>query len=263
MVERNLVSLALSVHLKNQAAKFDMKKQILYKDLARYYDLIYSSKDYEAEAKDLKTVIAKYKKSTGKDLLDVACGTGKHLEYLKRWYSCVGLDVSQAMLDIARKKVKGITFRKGDMTELKLDKNFDIITCLFSSIGYVRTYKNLQKTLVGFSKHLKPGGVVIIGPWLTSQTYHVGFPHMTTYNSPDIKIARLSVSEQRGNISIMDMHYLIAERNRKTAYFVDRHELGMFEQKRFLELMTKAGFKARYIKSRNTKDRGLYIGVKR
>ncbi|GAG89663.1 unnamed protein product, partial [marine sediment metagenome] len=55
----------------------------MYKKLAKYYDLIYHWKDYEKEAHSVKDLIKKYKKSDGNKLLDVGCGTGKHLEQFK------------------------------------------------------------------------------------------------------------------------------------------------------------------------------------
>ena len=51
-----------------------MKKEALYKTLAKYYDLIYTWKDYEKEAKVIKKLISKNKLSTGKQLLDVEQG---------------------------------------------------------------------------------------------------------------------------------------------------------------------------------------------
>lgn len=57
------------------------------------------------------------------------------------------------------------------MITLQLKKQFDIITCLFSSIGYVKTYENLEKSMNSFAKQLKVGGVVIIEPRFTAETY--------------------------------------------------------------------------------------------
>jgi len=240
-----------------------MEKQLLYKNLAKYYDLIYSFKDYKKEAEVVRQLIKKYKKSKGKNLLEVACGTGKHIQYLKSDFSCTATDINEGMLKVARKNVKGVVFKKADMTKLNLGKEFDVIICLFSSIGYVRTYANLKKTIDNFAKHLKPGGVVIIEPWLPRSVYKVGLPHMDTYDGEDIKIARSNVSDARGNISILDMHYQIAEKNKEVEHFVDRHELGMFDEKKFIEFMRKGGFDAKYLKGGLLKDRGLYVGVKK
>jgi len=60
----------------------------------------------------------------------------------------------------------------------------------------------------------------------------------------------------------MDMHYLIAEKDKDVKHFVERHELGMFEGDKFLDFMEKAGLKAKYLKNGLMKDRGLYLGIK-
>lgn len=240
-----------------------MKNQTIYKDLARYYDLIYSWKDYKKEALQIKRLISKYKKSKGTDLLEVACGTGKHIQYLRNDFKVLATDVNTGMLGVARKNIKGVTFKQADMVKLNLGKEFDIVVCLFSSIGYVKSYSNLRKTLNNFARHMKKGGVVIIEPWFTKQTYKVGSPHLTTYGDDDIKIARESVSRVRGDISIMDMNYLVAERNKDVKHFIDRHELGMFEPKKILEFMKEAGLQAKFVKNGLMRDRGIYIGVKK
>jgi ubiquinone/menaquinone biosynthesis C-methylase UbiE len=239
-----------------------MKKQMLYGGLAKYYDLIYSNKDYRKEAARIKSIVSKYKKSEGKNLLDVACGTGRHLEYLKDEFSCMGVDISNQMLEVARKNVEGVVFEQADMTELNLSKSFDVITCLFGSIGYMKTYTNLRKTIQNFIKHLKTGGVALIEPWLTTSTAIAGTPSMHTYDGRDIKVARLSVTEIRGNFSVHDMHYLVAERNKKVNYFVDKHELGLFEIDKTLTIMKKAGFQAKFLKKGLMKNRGLLVGLK-
>ena len=103
----------------------------MYKKLAKYYDLIYSFKDYKAEVKRIKEIIEKYKKSSGNKLLDVGCGTGKHLEYLKDDFSCTGCDINNEMLEIAKTDVNGVIFTQADMINLDLKNKFDIILCLF------------------------------------------------------------------------------------------------------------------------------------
>ena len=239
-----------------------MQNQLLYKDLARYYDLIYSWKDYKKEAATVKSLIKKFKKSKGSELLEAACGTGKHAQYLKEDFSVLGTDVNKGMVDMAKKKVKGVAFKQADMINLNLRKQFDIIVCLFSSIGYVKTPANLQKTIRGFARHLKPGGIALIEPWFTKATYNVGTPHMTTYGDKEVKIARLNVSKVKGSISILDMHYLVAERNKDVRHFSDRHELAMFEIDEMLALMNKAGLKAKFLKNGLERGRGLLVGIK-
>ncbi len=235
---------------------------MLYRGLAPYYDLIYSQKDYAKEGAILKEIIERHKVSNGVDLLDVGCGTGHHLNRLVDAFNCTGVDINGEMLELARKNVEGAEFIEADMITMDLERRLDVITCLFSSIGYVKTYENLGKTLRNFADHLKPGGLLLIEPWFTEEVYSVGAPFMDTYEDDDVKIARLNVSMKEGNVSVMEMHYLIAERDAGVKHYAGRHELGLFDTDRTLELMREAGFRASYTTEGNPSSRGLYIGIR-
>ena len=239
-----------------------MKEQMLYRELAKYYDKIYHWKDYTIETEKIKELINQYKTTPGTSLLEVGCGTGHHIQHLQDTYQCTGVDLNEEILLVAREKHPNTEFIQANMVNMDLGKSFDVITCLFSSIGYVKTYSNLEKTLNGFSRHLFSGGVAIIEPWFTKDVYSVGRPSMTVYEDDDLKIARVNVSEIDGDVSVMDMHYLIAERGKKVKHFVDRHELGLFEIDKTLEIMKEVGFDALYLPDGLMENRGLYIGKK-
>jgi ubiquinone/menaquinone biosynthesis C-methylase UbiE len=200
-----------------------MQRQTIFKSLAKHYDLLYSWKDYKKEVEILRGLIRTHKTSPGNDLLEFACGTGKHAELLQDEFSILAADLNEEMLRIARRRCKRVSFMRADMVSFEFGRQFDVMLCLFSSIGYVRTRARLKKTLANFARHLKVGGVVIIEPWWSKANYRVGAVTMTTVGNDDVKIARQSVSKVRGNVSIMDMHYLIGERNKAVTYNVDRH----------------------------------------
>lgn len=81
--------------------------------------------------------------------------------------------------------------------------------------------------------------------------------------SEEIKISRLCVSQKRGILSVMDMHYLIVEKNQKMKHCVERHELAMFDVDRVLSIMKEEGLQSVFLKQGLMKERGLYIGVKK
>jgi ubiquinone/menaquinone biosynthesis C-methylase UbiE len=234
----------------------------MYKEFAEIYDLIYSFIDYKKSCKKLSKLIKKYKKSSGIELLDVACGTGSHLLYLQDKFNCTGVDINAEMLSVAKKKVQNATFMQADMITMDLDKKFDIITCLFSSIGYVKTYENLEKTVKNFSKHLNPGGVVIIEPWISRSVYQPGKPSMTTYDGENIKIARLNTSNLKDDLSTMEMHYLMVKKDEDVKYFKDYHELGLFDAEKTIKMMNLANLEVKSFKKGVMVDRGLFIGIK-
>jgi ubiquinone/menaquinone biosynthesis C-methylase UbiE len=240
-----------------------MNNQLLHNNLSKYYDRVYSFRDYLDEAVRLQNLIIKYSESGGNSLLDVACGTGLHIKYLKDDFVCTGVDVSKAMLKIARKNVKGATFKEADMKTLRLKKQFDVIVCLLSSIGYVKTAARLEKTIQNFSKHLKKGGLALVEPSHAKSAYVSGEPRITTYDGREVKIARVNYTNFRQATAVLNMHLLVAERGKDAKYYVDRHELGLFGINSTLRIMKAAGLKSKYLKNGLMPGRELFVGIKK
>jgi SAM-dependent methyltransferase len=232
-----------------------------YARLAKYYDQMYSFIDYKGNARKLHNIIQRYKKSSGNRLLDVACGTGTHILYLKDKYRAMGLDLSPEMLDVAREKCIGIEFVQADMINMSLGREFDVITCLFGSIGYLTTLDDLAKTISAFSKHLVPGGVVIVEPIFTLETARDGSMGIICLDLPEIKIARANVSRKEGGLVFLDFHFLISSIEHGTEHFVDPSPMGVFSRETYLQLMKDSGLSASFIEPGLTKE-GLFIGVK-
>jgi len=87
----------------------------MYSEMAQYYDRIYSFKDYAAETEKLIGWIEAHRQSNGVRLLDVACGTGRHLELLSKSFDAEGLDLSSELLELARERNPGTAFHCADM----------------------------------------------------------------------------------------------------------------------------------------------------
>src|SRR5438067_67243 len=142
---------------------------------AQLYDAIYSFKDYEGEATRLDELIRE-RKPDARTLLDVACGTGKHLEYLRTRYDVEGLDLDPELLAIARERLPDVPLHEGDMRDFDLGRRFDAVTCLFSAIGYMLTVEELAAAVASMARHLEPGGVLLVEPWLEPEA--VVTPHV-------------------------------------------------------------------------------------
>lgn len=245
-----------------------MNKQISYRELAKYYDEIYSWKDYKTEAHLIDLIVNGFgslPKSKNRrarlSLLDVACGTGEHIKYFKKKYSVTGADLSAEMLAVARKKLPGIKFKKADMTSFNFNQKYDVIVCLFAAIGHLKTYRKLRMAFQCFEKHLKPGGVLIVEPFLTPNAYRPGMPHSIYVKKPNLQIARSNVSSLKDGQAVLDFHYLIATPKGVNTYR-DHVTLGLFDSKHVLAIMRECGLRAKFLNQGLTKHRGLYIGAK-
>lgn len=225
----------------------------MFAKTARFYDACYAFKDYSAEAKRIRELIPAEKKT----LLDVACGTGKHAAELAKDFEVEGLDLDPDLLTIARERCPQVAFHEGDMTDFDLGKTFDVVTCLFSSIGYAETPAKLERALESMARHLNPGGILLLEPWLYVGQYRPGHLHMLTVDEPDLKIARMSIAEQKDNLSILGFEYLIATPEgvfRET----ETHILGLYAQEEYEQALRKAGFTVTYDEV-GLMNRGLFI----
>lgn len=230
-----------------------------YSKLAKIYDALYSFKNYEAEAKRLHEIIAEKKSSPGNALLDVACGTGNHLAFLKKHYAVEGVDLTPEMLEVARARFPEIPFYQGDMRTFDLARRFDVVTCLFSSIGYMKSPQDLRAATINMARHLKPGGVLIIEPWLTEEDWKPGGIHSLYVDKPDFKIARLDIPEANGRMSVFKWHMLIGSPD-GIEYLTQQHELFLFSNAEYIEAINAAGLDVAY-DQKGLMNRGLFIGT--
>jgi SAM-dependent methyltransferase len=227
---------------------------------ARHYDRIYSFKDYAEEVGRLVAVIGENLRSGGRRLLDVACGTGRHIEYLREHFEVEGLDISAEMLEVAGQRNPGVPFHQADMNDYDLRSTFDVVACLFSSIGYVRTLENLKASVACMARHTVPGGLVIVEPWFTPDGWKPNTVHGVFIDGPDLKIARVNTSFVEGNVSIFDLHHLIGTPE-GTEHIVEHHELGLFTIDEMRSAFAEAELQVTY-DADGLSGRGLYIGDK-
>lgn len=245
-----------------------MSHQNLYKKFAKYYDKIYSKKDYKRECEFIKWAVSHHKTSPGDKLLDVACGTGAHASLLKNNYSITGIDLSSNMLDIARKKVSDVKFETGDMKKLNLEDKFDIITCLFSAMNYNTTLKEYETTLKNFYNYLYHGGVLIFDLGINKDNWLEGMISVDTVAEDNLKLARICQSHLEGNIFNASFVFLVKENN-QLDFDIDHHVIGVFKICEIFELMKKVGFEVKIYREFTSKqweeesmERPVFVGLK-
>jgi ubiquinone/menaquinone biosynthesis C-methylase UbiE len=231
----------------------------MYSQSAAVYDALSRHKDYGAAAATLSRILLDLV-GPGASLLDVACGTGRHLERLREHFQVAGLDQSEDMLRVARQRCPGIDLHVGDMRTFSLDGQFDAITCLFGSIAYATTLADLAHSLRNVVRHLKPGGALVIEPWLAPERFISGRLVFDTIDDPDLKVARVYVTrDEQGRVAVYDMQYLVAT-TEGVRHFTEVERLGLFTHEEYLHVLRDAGVSVR----QSTGDLfgyGLFVGV--
>ncbi len=215
-----------------------------YSELAPLYDFICTLEDRRKDVAVLGRLIKRHLRSKGKKLLDVACGTGLEDKYLKTSFDLTGIDLNNGVLRIARRRNPDVRYLQGDMKTFDLGTQFDVITC-FDAMCYLRTYRDLRKTLSNFHDHLVPGGLLVF--------YVDGIFLREHYRKDTIVVNR----KTRGNRTVILFEIYHKRRSRieghtvyatidgkHTHFHLDTFDiLGLFEVKRIRKILTDMGFK--------------------
>jgi SAM-dependent methyltransferase len=229
----------------------------MFSATADLYDLIYSSKDYASEARKIREIISRCAPGA-KSILDVGCGTGEHAKYLSPPYQVDGLDLDSQFVDIAKRKVPSGDFRVGDMRDFTFGKRYDVVQCLFSSIGYLLSGTEILAALKCFRNHLAAGGVVLVEPWILPQKFVSGRVGLETADKPGLKICRMGVSVREGDVSSVHFHYLIAD-SKGIRHVEETHRLLLVTTEQMRGYFLTAGMDCEY-DSEGVDGRGLFIG---
>jgi SAM-dependent methyltransferase len=124
---------------------------------------IYQHRD-EREAEHVVELIAS--NLAGREIqsvLDLGCGAGRHTKVLcERWWT-VGLDLSMALLKVARTESPDAPYVRADMRDLPFgDETFDLIVNLFTSFGYFEDDREHARVLSCVCAATKRGGTFVI-----------------------------------------------------------------------------------------------------
>ena len=226
---------------------------------ADLYDLVYSSfKDYPGEATELAGLIRRVHPHAT-TVLDVACGTAEHARLLHEVhdFDVDGLDLDPSFVRIAREKLREGSVFEADMTSFSLPERYDVVLCLFSSIGYVKTLDHVQRTLEQFRAHLAPGGVVIVEPWFPPGVLTNGRTSVNVAESPEVKVCRMVRTEVDGRLSRLYFEYLIG-RSSGIEHASEIHELGVFSTDEMMQCFRAAGLDAEH-DAKGPSGRGLFV----
>lgn len=233
---------------KNNATNLSNEKT--FEKFAIYYDEIYADKKYNKEIDFVNYIIKKFNTTNKKNILDVGCGTGQHdIILVKKKFRITGIDRSQTVLNIARKKFKksnlNATFVKADMQNFKLEEKFDTCISLFSSLSYLVKENELKKTLKNIKNHLKPSGLLIFDFWNAEGVLkEKPSTKVKIINNKNriIRIATPSMNTDKQTCAI-DYHCLVFKNKTIVDEFNEIHYIKYHYLKDIKKIVKDAGFK--------------------
>jgi len=161
------------------------------------FGIIYQKDRYYNDYVEIPNMIKTVKNIKGKKLLDIGCGAGVHIKrYSKKGAMCSGIDISETMIEMAKKNNPKVEFKVGTVTKLPYKTNsFDVVTCSLI-LDYI---EDLNKAFKEINRVLKNGGYL----------YY-------SYESP---VASLREDYEDSNYKIRAIGKFIDKKRNKTFYF--------------------------------------------
>ena len=231
----------------------------MFAESAAVYDLLYSSiKNYAAEAEQIAALLRAVNPRC-RTILDVACGTGEHARLLVEnfGFEADGSDLDPDLIGIARSKHPDGRFFVADMATLRLDRRYDAVLCLGSSLGYLRHLAAVKQAFACFREHLNVDGVVIVEPWFPPEFLESGYRSTRTVETPTVRVVRDQTTEIIDRISRLRFEYTI-ETEGQTRHASEVHDLGLFTVTELLDTFSAVGLDARH-DARGLTGRGLFV----
>jgi SAM-dependent methyltransferase len=129
-----------------------------YAAYARFYDA--TQGDRAEHATYVRSLLTKHH-PRAKTVLELACGTGSILKQLQPKYDVTGVDLSEEMLAIARKKVPDVRVVRADMRTVDLGERFDAVLCVYDSINHLTQFRDWEAVFRRAREHLNDRGLFL------------------------------------------------------------------------------------------------------
>ena len=221
-----------------------MNKKIFQK-FSNYYELLYHDKDYAAEAEYINNLIIRNGKNL-KKILEFGSGTGKHANILsKLGYTIHGIELSEDMVSKA-KIVPGFTCQQGDITNIRMNKTYDVIISLFHVMSYQITEMQLNNVFSNAANHLNKDGLFIFDFWYSpavkSQKPSI---RVKRISNKKIEITRIAEPEIISDKNLVKINYNIFVKNLadgKIEHFSETHAVRHFSVVEIDNACKKFGF---------------------
>lgn len=224
-----------------------------FETYARYYDQIYHDKDYSGEARYVADLLKRHlpERQARSHIVDLACGTGRHLiELAELGFRVEGSDQSAEMIEVAQKRfaIAGLDARFHNKEFQKCDQigeKFDAAVALFSSIDYLTDAGDFSLLLSNVKQLMKPQGIFVFDFWN-------GYAVMRDYSPVRIKdvskgqtrVIRRSETQlfPLDQIAEVRMSFLVLEGDQRVQEFQELHRMRYYFPREMSEKMTEHGF---------------------
>ncbi len=283
-------------------AKMSAPLPRLYTDLAWLWPLLSPPEQYLAEAELLEELIARRLGPGPHRILELGAGGGHTLVHLDQRgagrHDCVAVDLAEPMLAHARRLIPGLPTHVADMRDLRLDQTFDVVL-IHDAVDYLLTPDDVTAALVTAHAHLRPGGLALIAPTYTHETFIDGetaqdtavtdlAPPLSDENTPDPppdEAVTTDAASFDGEVTYLSyvhdpdpadhtfemiLVYLVrpaayTQPARAVQLIEDRHTCGLFDRADWLAMLAAVQLEAEFVQQGDDDEAGawsLFVGTR-
>ena len=129
--------------------------------------IMFSNERWTTAKDEVGKIVDLLKLEDGCEMLDLACGPGRHtLEFARRTFSVTGVDCARMFIEDAKKRATreglSVEFIQADMREFVRENSYDLVVNLFTSFGYFEDKYDDLKVLENVHRSLKKGGTLFL-----------------------------------------------------------------------------------------------------
>ena len=218
----------------------DVKKEA-YQILARFYDEIMANSKYANWNNLIMEIIREYSVPTGV-CLDVACGTGKISEFLvSQGYKVIGIDKSEEMLEVARKRLPRTDFIKADIRDFNVAGKNKIVMAVsfYDSLNYLLIDEDMTKMFKSVASNLSSGAIFLFDMNTREHMVMSQKAKPKVFKGDDYCVIFKSSGKDR--MWILDIDLFIKQKQGSYKLYKERHIERGYNKKDIAPLLKKAG----------------------
>ena len=230
------------------APSSDKDQRRLYGDLAWTWPIISAPETYVEESERFASLLREHSPREVTTVLNLGCGAGHNDWTLKRHFRVTGVDLSEDMIALARRRNPEVEYRVGDMRTLRLDETFEAVV-IFDSIDYMLTESDLRAAFETAYHHLAPGGVFVTYQEIIPETFkqnHVQH-QVTRHREDEIVFIENYYDPDPTDTTIEGVFVYLIRRRGELQIETDRHLCGIFLTDTWLRLLEVVGFDVRAV----------------
>ena len=218
----------------------------LYHSLANWWPVISPPSEYAEEAALYVETIRGAARAPVREVLELGSGGGNNASHMKRAFALTLVEPAEKMRELSRTLNPECRHVAGDMRTVRLGRTFDAVF-VHDAIMYMTTEDDLRAALATVAIHLAPGGVALVVPDATAETFREATEHGGGENASGRRARYLqwTLPPEPGETSYVTHYaFLLREPDGTMRAAHDVHREGLFPRATWLRLFGEVGLAA-------------------